>query len=109
MYKLLLRANEAIAHNVRLNCCRWDMSVKWTSKGHQPIPFVWKPKDCKHCEFEIGGSHVLRDKNLKVDCPQSVFIVDADEVKIYLTNLTILNMACATPNFTCGHIVASDC
>ena len=71
-----------------------DMSGKWTSRGTSQCPRcaesysnAWKPKNCKNCNFEIGGNYVPKAKKRKVAAPQSVLVVDSSQIKIFSVKL----------------------
>ena len=71
-----------------------DMTGKWTSRGTSQCPRcaesysnAWKPKNCKNCNFEIGGNYVPKAKKRKVASPQSVLVVDSSQIKIFSVKL----------------------
>ena len=64
----------------------------WTSRGQGKCSqcgvsysTAWKPKTCKNCNYEIGGSYIPKDKKRKTASPDGAIIVAStkDGVNIF--------------------------
>ena len=67
------------------------MPLKWTSRGQGHCPncqtaysTAWKPKNCKACDFDIGGSFIPKTKAPRMDNPDgATLLVEDGSLQIY--------------------------
>ncbi|CAB3980740.1 Hypothetical predicted protein [Paramuricea clavata] len=78
----ILEQDRQLAEALLDSYIRLEKLPKWTARGQVSCPqcslsysTAWKPKNCKRCRFEIGGTFVPKDKRKKTTSPDAAVIV----------------------------------